>query len=152
MESLCGLHGFELSMPQGSFPYAKNRSVGRSDLRASEDEFFGHLPRLPSDCIRQHKLRLNVDKYAFRVGAGKFLGYLITNCGIEVNPDQIGTVQRLKPPSNPQEVQILTRMLAALNRFISKYVDRCHPFYQLLKKWKGFQWNEECEKAFQDLK
>ena len=43
-------------------------------------------------------------------------------------------------------------MLAALNRFISKFSDRCRPFYQLLKKWKGFQWSEECERAFQELK
>ena len=43
-------------------------------------------------------------------------------------------------------------MLAALNRFISKFLDRYRPFYQLLKKWKGFQWDDECEKAFQDLK
>ena len=47
---------------------------------------------------------------------------------------------------------MLTGMLAALNRFISKFVDCCRPFYQLLRKWKGFQWDEECEKAFQDLK
>ena len=47
---------------------------------------------------------------------------------------------------------MLTKMLVALNRFISKFADCCRPFYQLLKKWKGFQWNEECDKAFQDLK
>ena len=32
------------------------------------------------------------------------------------------------------------------------FANRYRPFYQLLKKWKGFQWNEECDKAFQDLK
>ena len=85
------------------------------------------------------------------MGAGKFLGYLITDRGIEVSPDQIEAVKRLKPPSNPKEVQVLTGMLVALNRFISKFVNHCQPFYQLLKKWKGFQWSEECEKAFQDL-
>ena len=47
---------------------------------------------------------------------------------------------------------MLTEKLAALNRFISKFADRCRPIYQLLRKWKGFQWDEECEKAFQDLK
>ena len=87
-----------------------------------------------------------------RSRAGKFLGYFITNGGIEVNPDQNEAVKRLKPPSNPKEVQILTGMLAALNRFISKFADRCRLFYQLLKKWKGFQWNEDCERAFQGLK
>ena len=39
------------------------------------------------EVLWQHKLCLNVNKCAFRVGAGKFLGYLITNRGIEVNPD-----------------------------------------------------------------
>ena len=100
------------------------------------------------EVLRQHKLCLNADKCAFRVGAGKFLGYLITNRGIEINPDQIDAVQHLKPPSNPKELQILTGMLSALNRFISKFADRCHSFYQLLKKWKRFQWIKECERAF----
>ena len=100
------------------------------------------------EVLRQHKLRLNADKCAFGVGVGKFLGYMITRQGIEINPDQIEAVEHLKPPSNPKEVQVLIGMLATLNRFISKFVDRCHPVYQLLKKWKGFQWNEECEKAF----
>ena len=104
------------------------------------------------EVLRRYKLYLNADKCAFEVGAGKFLGYLITNRSIEVNLDQIETVKRLKPPSNPKEVQVLTNMLAALNQFISKFANRCHPFYQLLKKWKGFQWNEDCERAFQGLK
>ena len=104
------------------------------------------------EVVRQHKLRLNADKCVFGVQDGKFLGYLITNRGIEVNPNQIEAVKRLKPPINPKEVQLLTGMLAALNRFISKFIDRCYPFYLLLKKWKGFQYNKECERAFQDLK
>ena len=104
------------------------------------------------EVLRRHKLRLNTDKCAFGMGVSKFLGYLITNRGIEVNPDQIEVVKSLKSLSNPKEVQVLTGMLAALNRFISKFSDRCCPFYQLLKEWKGFQWNEECERAFQGLK
>ena len=104
------------------------------------------------EVLQQHKLRLNAEKYAFGVGAGKFMGYLITNRGIEANPNQIEAVNRLKLPSNPKEMQVLTKMLAALNRFISQFVDRCRLFYQLLKKWKRFQWNEECDRTFRDLK
>ena len=101
---------------------------------------------------RQHKLHLNAEKCTFGVGAGKFLGYLISTRGIEANPNQIEAVNRLRPPSSPKEVQVLTGMLAALNRFISKFADRCRPFYQLLKKWKGFHWDKECDKAFRELK
>ena len=43
-------------------------------------------------------------------------------------------------------------MTAALNRFISRSTDRCKPFFQLLHKWKGFEWIEECSLAFQLLK
>ena len=91
------------------------------------------------EVLRQHKLRLNAEKCAFGVGAGKFLGYLITCWGIEFNPDQIKAVKHLKSLSNPKEVQVLIGMLAALNQFISKFAERYCPFYQLLRKWRGFQ-------------
>ena len=81
------------------------------------------------EVLRQCKLRLNAEKCVFGVGASKFLGYLITNRGIEIDPDQINAVRCLNPPSNPKEVQKLTGMLAALNRFISKFADHCRPFY-----------------------
>ena len=58
----------------------------------------------------------------------------------------------MQPPRNPKEVQKLTGMIAALNRFISRSADRCRPFFLLLHKWKGFEWNEECTIAFQQLK
>ena len=100
----------------------------------------GHISDLMDifEVLRRHQLCLNVDKCAFGVGAGKFLEYLITHRGIELNPDQISAIERLKSSTNPKEVQVLTDMLAALNRFISKFVDWCCLFYQLLKKWKGF--------------
>jgi len=49
-------------------------------------------------------LCLNAEKSAFRVGLGKFLGYMITTRGIEVNPDQITAIQQLHPPTNPTKV------------------------------------------------
>ena len=70
------------------------------------------------EILRKHRLRLNAEKCAFRVGASKFLGYLITNHKIEVNLDQIEVMKRLKSPSNSKEVQVLTGMLAAFNSFI----------------------------------
>ena len=76
---------------------------------------------------------------------------MITHRGIEVNPMQIKAINSLHLPWNPKEVQKFTGMAAALNRFISWFVDRCHPFFQLLHKWKDFQWIEECVIAFEDL-
>ena len=55
--------------------------------------------------LRRHRLGLNASKCSFGVGSGKFLGYMITHRGIEVNPDQIKAIKYLQPPWNPKEVQ-----------------------------------------------
>ena len=102
--------------------------------------------------LRGHKLRLNASKCSFGVGSRKFLGYMVTHRGIEVNPDQVRAINSLQPPWNPKEVQRLTGMTAALNRFISRSADRCRPFFLLMNKWKGFEWTNECPQAFQQLK
>ena len=109
-----------------------------------------HLEDLGStfNVLRKHKLCLNTSKCSFGMGSGKFLGYIVTHRGIKVNPDQIKTINDLKPPRNAKEVQKLTGMIAALNQFISKSADRCRPFYLLINKWKGFEWSEDCIVAF----
>ena len=104
------------------------------------------------EILRKHRLRLNASKCSFGVGSSKFLGYMVTHRGIEVNPNQIKAINNLQPPRNPQEVQKLTGMAVALNRFISRSTDRCKPFFLLMKKWKGFEWTEEYALAFQQLK
>ena len=56
----------------------------------------------------------------------------------------------IKPSKNIKEVQSLTGRVAALNRFVSKAIDKCLPFFKVLRK--AFEWTDECQKAFQDLK
>ena len=48
--------------------------------------------------LRKYKLRLNASKCSFGVGLGKFLGYMVTHRGIEVNPDQIKATNSLQLP------------------------------------------------------
>ena len=104
------------------------------------------------EILRKHRLCLNASKCSFGVGSGKFLGYIVTHRGIEVNPDQIKAINNLQPPRNPKEVQKLTEMTAALNQFICRSADRCRPFFLLINKLKGFEWIEECALTFQQLK
>ena len=61
-------------------------------------------------------------------------------------------IRQPQPPNSPKEVHKLIKMIFALNRFVSRLANRCRLFYQLLKKWKGFLWTEECDAAFKDLK
>ena len=56
------------------------------------------------EILRKHKLRFNASKCTFGVGSGKFLGYMVTHLGIEVNPYQIKAINSLQPSRNPKEV------------------------------------------------
>ena len=47
------------------------------------------------EILRRHRLRLNTSKCSFGVRSGKFLGYMVTHRGIEVNPDQIRAINNL---------------------------------------------------------
>ena len=102
--------------------------------------------------MREHKLRLNASKCSFGVSSGKFLRYMITHRKIKVNPKPIRVINSLHLPQNPKEVQRLTGMRAALNRFLFRFADRYRPFFLLLHKWKDFQWIEEYVTVFKDLK
>ena len=132
----------------------KNVEVYIDDMVLKSKLVFEHVMDLTSifEILREHKLRLNTSKHYFGVGSGKFLRYIVIHRGIEVNPDQIKVINNLQPPRNPKEVQKLTGMMAALNRFISRSVDKCRPFFLLLHKWKEFKWSEEYVVAFQQLK
>ena len=66
-------------------------------------EHLGYL-RAIFQILRKYKLRLNASKCSFGVGLGKFLGYMVTHRGIEVNPDQIKAINNLQSPRNPKEV------------------------------------------------
>ena len=100
--------------------------------------------------LREYNMKLNPAKCAFRVSAGKFLGFIVNNRGIEANPDKIKAVLDMPPPSSIKEVQRLTGRIAALSRFVSRASDKCQPFFQVLKK--AFQWDTKCEEAFSALK
>ena len=70
--------------------------------------------------IRKYKIKLNPAKCTFGVTSGKFLGFMITQRGIEADPSQIKEIQELKSPSTLKEVQTLTGCIAALRRFIQQ--------------------------------
>ena len=66
-------------------------------------EYLGDL-RVIFEILRSYKLCLNASKCSFGVGSNKFLVYMVTHMGIEVNLDQIKAINNLRTPRNPKEV------------------------------------------------
>ena len=112
-------------------------------LVKSQDEEI-HLEDLQEtfDTLRQYNMKLNPSKCAFGVSSGKFLGFMVSHRRIEANLDKIQAILDMKPPQNVKEVQSLTGRVAAFNRFVSKVIDKCLPFFRVLKK--AFEWTDDC--------
>ena len=87
----------------------------------------------------------------FGAEAGKFLGFLLTERGIEVNPECVAIVAMMSLIS-VKEVQQLTGWMAALSRFVSAGGDKGHPYFQCLRRNNMFVWTKECGEAFLKLK
>ena len=96
-------------------------------------------------------MRLNLKKCVFGVKAEKFLGFMLTEQGIEENPTKCQAIIDMKSLINIKEVQELNGRLATLDRFISRLVDNFAPFFHTLKNNKTM-WTNKCKKAFKKLK
>ena len=130
----------------------KNVQVYVDDMLVKSRQEEDHLKYLKEtiDTLRSYNMKLNPGKCAFRVTVGKFLGFMVSQRGIEANPDKIRAIMEMKPPRNVKEVQSLNGKVAALNRFVSRATDKCLPFFRTLKK--SFEWTDECQQAFEELK
>ena len=94
------------------------------------------------DTLRSYNMKLNPNKCAFGVTAGKFLGFMVSQRGIEVNLEKIRAIMELEPPRTVKEVQGLNGKIAALNMFVLRATDRCLPFFRTLRR--SFEWTDEC--------
>jgi len=89
------------------------------DILVKSVQRTNHLQRLNKtfNLLRQYKVKLNHEKCTIGVASRKFLEYLVTQRGIEADPDQISAIMNMKSPTCVKEVQMLNGRLAALSRF-----------------------------------
>nr|CAN82803.1 hypothetical protein VITISV_024865 [Vitis vinifera] len=102
--------------------------------------------------LRNYDMKLNPSKCAFGMSAGKFLGFMVSQRGIEVSPDQVKAVMETPPPRNKKELQRLTSKLAALGRFIARFTDELRPFFLAIRKAGASGWTDNCQSAFEKIK
>ncbi|CAM8984212.1 unnamed protein product [Rhodiola kirilowii] len=102
--------------------------------------------------LRKCQLKMNPLKCAFGVTSGKFLGFVVTHRGIEIDQTKIKAIQEMPEPRSLKELRGLQGRLAYIRRFISNLAGRCQPFSHLMKKDAPFVWDDKCRKAFDSIK
>jgi hypothetical protein len=104
------------------------------------------------DCLWANGVKLNPEKCVFGVPRGMLLGYIVSQRGIEPNPENVATLNRMGPIRDLKGVQKVLGCLAALSRFISQLGEKGLPLYRLLKKHECFSWTVEAQEALDKLK
>ena len=114
----------------------RNVEVYIDDMLVKSLDEGSHLDNLQEtfETLRRYKMKLNPSKCAFGVSLGKFLRFMVSQRGIEANPDKIQAILEMEPLKNIKEVQSLTGRVVTLNRFVLKATDKCLPFFKVLKK------------------
>ncbi|KAL0416465.1 UNVERIFIED_CONTAM: hypothetical protein Slati_3478400 [Sesamum latifolium] len=132
----------------------RNMEVYVDDMVVKSKEAHQHVEDLEETfaALRKYRLKLNPEKCAFGISGGRFLGFMVTQRGIEANLAKIKAILDTGSPTNINEVQRLTGRIAALSRFISKSGEKVLPLFKTLRKVKDFEWTEECQQAFEELK
>jgi hypothetical protein len=97
-------------------------------------------------------MKLNPEKCIFGVPRDMLLGFVVSERGIEANPDKISVIMHMGPIKNLKGVQRVTGCLATLSRFIAQLGERSLPLYQLMKKSDHFTWTPEEKGALDSLK
>jgi ribonuclease HI len=97
-------------------------------------------------------VKLNPEKCVFEVPRGMLLGFIVSERGIEANPEKIAAITNMGPIKDMKGVQRVMGCLAALSRFISRLGERGLPLYRLLRKTEHFTWTPEAEEALGNLK
>jgi hypothetical protein len=102
--------------------------------------------------LREWQWKLNPNKCVFGVPFGQLLGSLVSHHGIEASTKKIYAIIEMGPSRCVKDVQKLIGCMAALNRFISRLGEKGLPFFKLLKKVSKFEWTDEANNAFENLK
>ena len=119
-----------------------NRQIGRNmevymdDMFVKSKEKLAHLDNLRETfaTLKQYQMKLNLSKCVFGVASSKFLGFMVSQKGIEANPEKVQAIINMVSPRTVKEVQKFTRRIAALDRFVSRAMDKCLLFFKTLKQ------------------
>lgn len=109
----------------------RSMKVYMDDVLVKSREFDQHIEDLRKafPILRRYQMKLNPTTCAFAMQSGKFLNFMVSEKGIEANPEKFRAIIEMKSPTNLNKVQKLVDNIAALNRFVFRSTDKYIPFF-----------------------
>ena len=117
----------------------------------TEEEHAEHL-RLVLQKLKEHKLYAKRSKCEFWLKEVSFLGHVVSNGGIAVDPGKVKDVLNWKPPTDVSEIRSFLGLAGYYRRFIEGFSKLAKPMTAMLEKNAKFEWSSKCQASFEELK
>ena len=104
------------------------------------------------ETLKKHKLYAKLKKYEFWLEKVHFLGRMVSQEGISVDPAKVETIVNCPRPTNVSEVRSFLDMAEYYKRFVERFSKLAMPITKLLRKSNKFEWTKAGENNFQELK
>ena len=117
----------------------------------TEEEHEDHL-RIVLQALREHLLYAKFSKCEFWLTEVKFLGHVVLASGVSVDSEKVKVVMSWERPKSIFEICSFLGLVGYYRRFIEDFSRLVAHMMRLIRKEVKFEWNDQCEKAFQELK
>ena len=116
-----------------------------------EEDHEGHL-RIVLQTLREHQLYAKFSKCEFWLTKVRFLGHVISASRVSVDPEKVEAVMSWERPKSVFVIHSFLGLAGCYRRFIEDFSRLVAPMTRLTRKEARFEWNDLCERAFQELK
>ena len=79
----------------------------------------------------------------FGVTSGKLLGHMVSERGIEVNPNKIKVILDIPVSKTKKDIRGFLGRLQYISRFIARLTNICESIFRLLRKNQPTVWNDD---------
>lgn len=117
----------------------------------SVNEHIQHVRKVLSILIKNH-LVVRLDKCEFNKFEIKYLGDILTKDGVKIDPEKVNQVMQMAEPRNISEIQSFMGTCNCFRRFVPNFTTVIKPINMLLRKDQRFEWSNECQESFENIK
>ncbi|KAJ9564382.1 hypothetical protein OSB04_000348 [Centaurea solstitialis] len=117
----------------------------------SEEDHANHL-RIILELLKRERLYAKLSKCEFWLREVQFLGHIVSENGIKVDPVKIEAIEKWEPPKTPTEVRSFLGLAGYYRKFIQDFSRIATSLTMLTKKNVKFEWREAQAEAFRTLK
>ena len=108
--------------------------------------------RMTLQVLREHQLHVKFSKYEFWLISVTFLGHVLSDQGVEIDPRKIEAVKNRPRPLTFTDIQSFLSLANYYHRFVEGFSSIAAPLTALMKKKVKFELSKKCDKSFQELK